>query len=312
MQDTICAISTPHGSGGIAVIRVSGPNAFPIVQKLWKGKPIDQHKSHTAHLGTILNPDQSPLDQALITTFHAPNTFTGLNTIEISVHGSPYIQQQLIHNLISLGARLAEPGEFTRLAHQAGHIDLTQAEAIADLIAAQSRAQHSTAIRQLKGNISNRLANLRFQLLEIATLLELELDFSEEDVNFASRDHLLQLATDLNTHINSLLATFRAGNAIRQGIPVAIIGPTNAGKSSLLNVLTNDDRAIVSDIHGTTRDTIHELITIADHTYRLIDTAGLRQTNDPIEKIGIQRSLQAISQADIIILTLDSSAPIPA
>ncbi|MCH5246289.1 MAG: tRNA uridine-5-carboxymethylaminomethyl(34) synthesis GTPase MnmE [Muribaculaceae bacterium] len=309
-NDTICAISTPHGTGGIAVVRVSGPDAIHIVNKIWQApKPLTDARSHTTHLGNIIDPSDlptnPPLDQALATVFRAPTSFTGENVVEISVHGSIYIQQQLLNILISQGCRLAEPGEFTRRAFVAGNLDLAQAEAIADVIAAKSRAAHRIAANQMRGKYSSQLGSLREQLLETASLLELELDFSEEDVEFASRQHIRQLAGGIKNEINRLLGSFTAGNAIKDGIPVAIIGPTNAGKSSLLNAIVGDDRAIVSNIHGTTRDTIEETININDFSFRFIDTAGLRQTSDVIEQHGIDRSRRAISAARIVIAVAD-------
>ena len=305
ITDTICAISTPPGSGGIAVARISGPEAIDVVMRRWKGKDLNLVPSHSVHLGTVTDSAGRDLDQAVATIFRAPASYTGDDVIELSVHGSPFIQRELILSLIDAGARLAERGEFTRRAHAAGKLDLAQAEAVADIIAADSRAAHRIAISQMKGNFSRRLAQLRDQLIEISSLLELELDFSEEEVEFASRSHLLQLATDLHNEITRLSASFRTGNAIRRGIPVAIIGPTNAGKSSLLNTLLGDNRAIVSDIHGTTRDTIEETLEIGDYLFRFIDTAGIRPTDDPIEQQGIDRSISAISRARIIISLID-------
>lgn len=308
--EIICAISTPPGTGGIAVARVSGPGAIALVDTIWQGKPLSEVPSHTAHLGTVTDTDGSPLDQSLATVFRAPGSFTGQDTVEISVHGSRFIQRRLLKRLTDAGARLAEPGEFTRLAFAAGHLDLAQAEAVADIIAADSRAAHRIAMTQMRGSYSRRLADLRSQLLELASLLELELDFSEEDVEFASRDRLYSIATETLDEISRLRDSFQAGQAIRDGIPVAIVGATNAGKSSLLNALLADNRAIVSDIHGTTRDTIEETITLGDYTFRLIDTAGLRDTTDPIEQAGIERSREAVSRASIAILVIDPAQPL--
>ena len=310
MTDTICAISTPPGIGGIAVARVSGPESIMITQSLWKGVDLSQVKSHTAHLGNILDCDGSVLDQALVTVFKAPNSFTGDNVVEISVHGSKYIQRQLINALISSGARLADPGEFTRRAFISGKLDLAQAEAVADMIASSSKAAHRIAINQMRGGFSKRLSSLREQLLELASLLELELDFSEEDVEFASRKKLLKIAIDVNTEVNRLLHSFKSGSAIKDGIPVAIIGETNAGKSSLLNTVLGDDKAIVSDIHGTTRDIIEDTIEVGDYLFRFMDTAGLRDTTDKIESIGIDRAYSAISHARIVILVIDLTQPL--
>ncbi len=310
MTDTICAISTPPGIGGIAVARISGPNSISIVQKHWKGANLMKVKSHTAHLGTITDSDDMPLDQALATVFHAPNSFTGDDVVEISVHGSKYIQRQLISTLISAGARLAEPGEFTRRAFVSGKLDLAQAEAVADMIASSSKAAHRIAMNQMRGGFSERLKSLREQLLQLASLLELELDFSEEDVEFASRQKLLQNATDVNKEVKRLLHSFKSGSAIKDGIPVAIVGETNAGKSSLLNAILGDDKAIVSDIHGTTRDIVEDTIEIGDYLFRFMDTAGLRDTTDKIETIGIERSYSAINHAHIIIFVIDATQPL--
>ncbi len=300
-EDTICAVSTPAGCGGIAVVRVSGANATTIVDKLWKGKRMTDVASHTAHLGTIVNPDNTPLDQGVATVFRAPRSFTGEDVVEISVHGSTYIQQQLIDNLVGAGCRVAEPGEFTRRAFQNNRLDLAEAEAVADIIAASSRAAHRLAISQLQGHFSSHINDLREQLITLASLLELELDFSEEDVTFADRSQLRNLAIDIRTMVDRLADTFHSGQALRQGIPVAIIGRPNAGKSSLLNALLKADRAIVSDIPGTTRDTIEDTIDINGITFRFIDTAGLHHTDDPIETLGIERALKRASQAHIII-----------
>lgn len=306
--DTICAISTPAGTGGIAVARVAGPEAFAIVDRIWKGKPLSGAITHTAHLGTVLDTSGAPLDQAVATIFRAPGSFTGDDVVEISVHGSPYVQRELLASLIKAGCRLAEAGEFTRRAFTAGKLDLAQAEAVADVIAADSRAAHRIAISQLRGGFSARIASLRDRLTDLAALLELELDFSEEDVEFASRTHLLQLARDINSEVTRLHDSFASGNAIKQGIPVAIAGATNAGKSSLLNALLGEERAIVSDIHGTTRDTIEETLTIGDYQFRFIDTAGLRDTTDTIEQQGIERTRRAISRARITLLVIDPTA----
>ncbi len=308
-NDTICAISTPSGVGGIAVARVSGPKAIEITDIIWRGRPLSQALSHTAHLGTILDTSLQPLDQALATVFRAPASFTGQNTVEISVHGSRYVQAELLNSLVKAGCRLALPGEFTRRAFTAGHLDLAQAEAVADIIASSSRAAHRLAINQMRGGLSSRISSLRNKLVDLTSLLELELDFSEEEVEFASRQQLLDLAIEINREVSRLSNTYRDGRAIKEGIPTAIVGATNAGKSSLLNLLAGDDRAIVSDIHGTTRDTIEETVTIGDYLYRFIDTAGLRPTSDTIEQIGQQRSLRAISHARIILALIDSTAP---
>ncbi|MDE7025968.1 MAG: tRNA uridine-5-carboxymethylaminomethyl(34) synthesis GTPase MnmE [Paramuribaculum sp.] len=303
--DTICAISTAPGVGGIAVARVSGENAIEVVQRIWRGKPLDKMKSHTAHLGTLLDSHGEPLDQAVITLFLAPASFTGENVVELGVHGSLFVQRELLNALMGAGARLAEHGEFTRRAFVAKKIDLAQAEAVADVIASNSRAAHRIAMNQMRGGYSKKLSMLRDKLLELASLLELELDFSEEEVEFASRQHLLELAQAVHSEVTSLHGSFAHGAALKQGIPVAIVGATNAGKSSLLNALLGDDRAIVSDIHGTTRDVVEDTLEIGDYLFRFMDTAGLRSTTDTIEQIGITRSLKAIANASIVLLVID-------
>lgn len=312
-NDTICAISTPPGVGGIAVIRISGPQAIEIAERIWSGTPLTQAKARTLHSGMINDPANNGemLDQAVAAIFHAPASFTGEDTVELSVHGSRYVQQRLLEILCDNGCRMAQPGEFTRRAFANGKIDLAQAEAIADVIASESRAAHRLAASQMKGQFSARLNRLRDKLLEIASLLELELDFSEEEVEFASRSRLTALAQDLHSELTRLADSFAAGNAIKQGIPVAIIGPTNAGKSSLLNLILGQQRAIVSDIHGTTRDTIEDTLAIGDYTFRFIDTAGLRHTDDPIENLGIKRTRQAAANAAITLLVVDATRPLP-
>jgi tRNA modification GTPase len=310
-NDTICAISTAPGVGGIAVIRISGPLALTVADAVWRGKPITEQAANTVRFGRIIDTERNGelLDEAVATVFRAPASFTGEDVVELSVHGSRYVQRRLLELLNQNGARLAEPGEFTRRAFANGKMDLAQAEAVADVIASNSRAAHRLAASQLKGAFSARLNQLRDQLLELASLLELELDFSEEEVEFASRQHLRDIATEIHREVTRLYRSFSAGTAIKDGIPVAIIGPTNAGKSSLLNLLLGEDRAIVSDIHGTTRDTIEDTIEIGDYLFRFIDTAGLRTTTDPIEALGIERSLQARSRASIVISVLDASQP---
>lgn len=308
-RDTICAISTPPGVGGIAVARVSGPDAIAIVDTLWKGKSLKDVASHTAHLGTIVDSRREPLDQCVATVYRSPRSFTGEDVVEISVHGSRWIQRELINALCNAGCRVAEPGEFTRRAFTSGRIDLMEAEGIADMIASTSRAAHRAASAQMRGHYSQHISSLREQLIELASLMELELDFSEEEVEFASRRQLSEIATELHQSLTKLRDSFATGSVIKEGIPVAIIGPTNAGKSSLLNALTGDDRAIVSDIHGTTRDIVDDTIEIGDYLFRLQDTAGLRDTADEIERIGIQRSMKAASTASIVIFIIDTNDP---
>lgn len=300
--DTICAISTPPGIGGIAVIRISGPRAVEITDSLWIGRPLKNATDHTAHLGHIVEPGGEVLDQAVATVYFAGRSFTGDEVVELAVHGSRYVQQRLLTLLIDAGARAAEPGEFTRRAFLAGRLDLAEAEAVADVIASTSRASHRLAVSQMTGAFSKSIVTLRESLVDLASLLELELDFSEEDVEFASRDELRSQATAVAAHVDALAATFATGSAIKDGIPVAIIGEPNVGKSTLLNRLLNDDRAIVSDIPGTTRDTIEGTAIHRDILFRFIDTAGIRQTDDTIENLGIERAIAKLSQARIVIL----------
>lgn len=309
-RDTICAIATPHGMGAIAVIRVSGYDALPIVSQLFmqNGKPFDMGKmvANKAYYGHIVDRDEL-LDEVLVTFFRAPHSFTGEDSAEISVHGSVFIQQKLLHILISRGCRMAEAGEFTRRAFVNRKFDLAQAEAIADLISSESEAAHRVAINQLKGGFSKELQVMRSKLLEMTSLMELELDFSEEDVEFADRSQLKALLQETLAHVDKLKDSFRLGNAIKNGVPVAIVGQTNTGKSTLLNALLGEDRAIVSDIAGTTRDTIEETLNINGMLYRFIDTAGLRNTDETIEKIGIERSYKKIQEATLVIGMLDAT-----
>lgn len=304
--DTICAISTAPGVGAIAVARISGTETLAICDKIWQGKSLSQAASHTAHLGNIIDPETGEiLDQAVATVFRAPGTFTGEDIVEFGIHGSRWIQRRLISLLNRCGARLAHPGEFTRRAFASGKMDLAEAEAVADVIASSSAAAHRLAINQMRGNYSRRLEALRAELLDLASLLELELDFSEEDVEFASRERLLTLADSLNAELTRLADSFDAGTAIKDGIPVAIIGRTNAGKSSLLNALLGDERAIVSDIHGTTRDIVEDTIEMGPYLIRFKDTAGLRSTTDTIENLGIERSRAAARTAGIVLYVID-------
>lgn len=303
--DTICAISTPAGSGGIAVCRVSGKDAFSIVDKIRRGKSLNELESHSAHLTDIFDPDsadKTPLDSAVVTLFRGPKSFTGEDVVEISVHGSTWIQRELINLLVRQGCRIAEAGEFTRRAFANGRLDLAQAEAVADVIAASSRSAHRLAAMQMRGDFSNRISTLRDKLIEIASLLELELDFSEEEVEFASREHLKNLSEELYRHISRLAASFSTGSVLKDGVPVAIVGEPNVGKSTLLNALLGDNRAIVSDIPGTTRDTIEDTIEIDGVLYRFIDTAGIRETADTVENLGIERSFSSIGKAKIVLL----------
>ena len=308
-EDTICAISTPAGTGGIAVIRMSGRDAFAITDKVWKGKSIAAATTHTAHLGLINDPDTDEvIDQAVATIFRGPHSFTGDDTVELSIHGSRWIQRRVLTILQSQGARLALPGEFTRRAYTTGHLDLAEAEAVADVIAASSQAAHRLAMSQLRGEYSKHIAGLRAELVDLTALLELELDFSEEDLEFASRTRLNELASSIHIQLSRLADSYKAGANIKDGIPVAIIGPTNAGKSSLLNALLNDERAIVSDIHGTTRVIVEDTIEIGPYLIRFRDTAGLRTTTDTIENIGIERSQAAARSASVVIYMVDPLA----
>lgn len=308
-RDTICAVSTAPGSGGIAVIRVSGPTAIEGVERIWKGAKLSGALSHTVHLGTLTDPaDGSNLDQAVAAVYRSPNSFTGDDVVELSVHGSPYVQRRLLRILIDhCGIRAANPGEFTMRAFSSGKLSLTQAEAVADIIASDSKAAHRIATTQFSGKTHTRLTQLREDLTSLAALLELELDFSEEDVEFADRRLLIDKTLQVKEEISRLLNSFQTGKAIKEGVPVAIAGATNAGKSSLLNQLLDDDRAIVSDIHGTTRDTIEATAEIEDYLFRFIDTAGLRATDDLIERLGIERSHNAVANATVTLLVIDSS-----
>jgi len=308
IDDTICAISTAQGMGAIAVIRLSGTQAFAITDSLFRsvreGKKLAEQKANTLHFGTISD-NGIDIDEVVVALFRGPHSFTGEDTIEISCHGAPYIQQQILQLIIRRGARLAKPGEFTQRAFLNGKMDLSQAEAVADLIASRSEAARRVALQQMRGGFSNELAKLRERLLWFTSLVELELDFSEEDVEFADRKELYALVEELSTHLTRLTNSFSLGNAIKNGIPVAIVGHTNAGKSTLLNALLNEERAIVSDIHGTTRDVIEDVLNIEGITFRFIDTAGIRQTTDVIESIGISRTFAKINQATIVLLLID-------
>lgn len=307
---TICAISTPYGAGGIAVIRVSGEQAVTIADSLFCGRVrLTEAKAGTVHFGRIQRENET-LDEVLCSVFRAPHSFTGEDTVEIACHGSLFIQQELLRWLIDAGCKAAEPGEFTRRAFLNGKMDLTQAEAVADLIAAQSKAEKDLALSQLRGSVSDELASLRERLLHFTSLVELELDFADhEELEFADRTELADLADEIEHKLQALLASFKTGNAIRNGIPVAIVGAPNVGKSTLLNALLGEQRAIVSDIQGTTRDTIEDTLVIDGILFRLIDTAGIRETDDAIEQMGVERSRKAMEKARIIILVLDATCP---
>lgn len=309
LTDTIVAIATPVGTGAIAVIRVSGEDTFKIVEKVFrplrKEKKLSEQKGYTIHYGEIIDKDQV-IDEVLVSVFRTPHSYTGEDSVEISCHGSLYIQQRIIELLVEAGARTAQPGEFTLRAYLNGKMDLSQAEAVADLINANSEVARQIAFKQLRGGISKELKTLRDKLVNFASLIELELDFAEEDVEFADRQELMNLILEIKKHTQVLLSTFRYGNAVKDGIPVAIVGEPNVGKSTLLNLLLKEDRAIVSDIPGTTRDTIEDVISIKGILFRFIDTAGLRQTQDTVEAMGIERTKQSINKAQIIIFMIDA------
>lgn len=344
MMDTICAISTPSGIGGIAVIRISGPDAIAACSSIFRpfkeSHKLEDRKTHTLTFGQIVLPKENQetpdvkeqiLDEVVVSLYRAPHSFTGEDVVEISCHGSLYIQQQILDLLCNSTSnhslsltkwtgegkgsgslvRLASPGEFTRRAFSNGRFDLSQAEAVADLISAQSAASHRLAMQQMKGNISQKLSSLHDQLLQLTALLELELDFSEEDVEFADRTRLINLANEIDAEVMRLTNSFKTGQAIKNGIPVAIIGAPNVGKSTLLNALLKEDRAIVSDIQGTTRDLIEDTITLGGYLFRFIDTAGIRHTQDEIEQLGIERSHQAAQRAQIILLMTEPGIDYP-
>ncbi len=304
-QDTIAAIATPPGMGAISVLRLSGSKAFHVADALFPSKDVHAFASHTIHYGLLKN-KETILDEVVLSVFKGPHSYTGEDVIEISCHGSPYVQQQILNALLVHGARLALPGEFTQRAFLNGKLDLTQAEAVGDLIASQSKAAQQTALNQLRGGFKNELEALREQLINFAALIELELDFSDEDVEFADRDQFKELVEKLQLQVEKLIQSFALGNAIKNGVRVAIIGKPNAGKSTLLNALLNEERAIVSEIAGTTRDTIEETVNIHGILFRLIDTAGIREhSTDHIENLGIERSKQNAANADIILYLLD-------
>lgn len=306
-QHTICALSTAPGMGAIALIRMSGSEAISILEKI-SGKSYEQAQSHTAHFLRLRRPTGEVLDEVLVTILHKGKSFTGEDTVEIACHGSVFIQQEIIHLLVDNGCSMAKPGEFTMRAFLNGKLDLSQAEAVSDLIAAESAKAHEIAMNQMRGNFSSELIELREKLIHFASLVELELDFSEEDVEFADRTELLQLVKDVLTYLNRLIASFELGNVLKKGVPVALIGAPNTGKSTLLNQLVGEDRALVSNIAGTTRDVIEETLNIGGVIFRLIDTAGIRENAaEEIEAMGIQRSLEKIKQAKIVLLLSDNS-----
>ena len=301
-KDTICAIATPQGNGAIAIIRLSGDKSITLCDKIFyaKNKKLSNQKANTVHHG-FLKYNKHTIDEVMVSIFKSPHSYTGENSVEISCHGSVYIQQEILKVLINNGARLAEPGEFTMRAFLNGKLDLSQAEAVADLIASSNKASHNVALTQMRGGFSNELFKLRNELLHFISLIELELDFSEEDVEFADRSKLIALINKIYKLIISLRDSFSAGNAIKNGVPVAIIGKPNVGKSTLLNALLMDEKAIVSEIAGTTRDAIEDVITLNGIQFRFIDTAGIRKTNDKIETIGIKKTYEKIKKAKIVL-----------
>ncbi len=308
-QDTICAIATAQ-EGAIGSIRVSGPEAITITSRIFtpakSGKLLSEQKPYTLTFGRIYNGEEM-IDEVLVSLFRAPHSYTGEDSTEITCHGSSYILQQVMQLLIKNGCRMAQPGEYTQRAFLNGKMDLSQAEAVADLIASSSAATHRLALSQMRGGFSKELTTLREKLLNFTSMIELELDFSEEDVEFADRSALRRLADEIEEVIARLANSFSVGNVIKNGVPVAIIGETNAGKSTLLNVLLNEDKAIVSDIHGTTRDVIEDTVNIGGITFRFIDTAGIRETSDTIESLGIERTFQKLDQAEIVLWMIDSA-----
>lgn len=305
INETIVALATPPGEGAIGVVRLSGKDASGIVGKMFRGKDLSQQASHTLHFGRIMDGDVV-VDEVVVSLYKGPKSYTGEDVIEISCHGSQYVLEQVIRLCVKNGAHLAKPGEFTQRAFLNGKLDLTQAEAVADLIASQSGASHQAAIHNLRGGFSEELKEMRDELIKFNALIELELDFSQEDVEFADRTQLYALVNRLNERTEELVNSFQLGNVIRNGVNVAIIGKPNAGKSTLLNALLNEERAIVSEIAGTTRDTIEEILNINGILFRLVDTAGIREhTTDLIEQIGVQRSKEAMSKADIVVYLFD-------
>ncbi|WP_294280670.1 tRNA uridine-5-carboxymethylaminomethyl(34) synthesis GTPase MnmE [uncultured Chryseobacterium sp.] len=304
-NDTICALATANGIGALGIIRVSGQEALPVVQKSFPGKNLEKQKSHTLHYGYFMDGEES-IDEVMLSIFLAPKSFTTENSVEIAFHGSPHIGKRILETLIKNGARMAKAGEFTLRAFINGRIDLSQAEAIADVIASENEASRKVAISQLKGGITNEISVLRMDLLNFVSLIELELDFAEEDVEFADRSALNLLLDKIESKLHSLIDSFQYGNAIKNGTAVAIIGKPNAGKSTLLNALLKEERAIVSNIAGTTRDTIEEVLHIKGHAFRLIDTAGLRDTVDEIEAIGVKKAREKVANANVLIYLADA------
>jgi tRNA modification GTPase len=303
-DDTIVALATPHGIGAIGVIRLSGANAISIVNSLFPSKDLNKQHSHSIHVG-FLKSDDKAIDEVVVSLFKNPTSYTGEDVVEISCHGSPYIQEQVINACVANGARLAKPGEFTQRAFLKGKLDLTQAEAVADLIASNTEASRNTALHNIRGGFSSVLKELREQLIQFSALIELELDFATEDVEFADRTKFYELIERLTASTSQLISSFRLGNVIKNGVTIAIVGKPNAGKSTLLNTLLNENRAIVSEIAGTTRDTIEEIINIDGILFRLIDTAGIRESKDAIETMGVEKSLEKMNAADVVLYLFD-------
>jgi tRNA modification GTPase len=312
LKDTIVALATPPGVGAIGVIRLSGKEAIDIVDKCFPSKDLHEQPSHTIHFGPIRDRDDHLLDEVLVSLFVAPKSYTGEDVVEVSCHGSPFIIQKLIQLFIDRGARLAQPGEFTLRAFLNGKMDLSQAEAVADLIASSTEAAHAVALRQMRGGFSDEIAALRQELIDFASLIELELDFAEEDVEFANRDELKKLIYKIQGLLRRLIDSFQLGNAIKNGVNTVIAGRPNAGKSTLLNALLNEERAIVSEIAGTTRDTIEEVLNIRGIPFRIIDTAGIRDAEDAIESIGVARTLEKVRQSSVLVYVFDVIATQPA
>ena len=308
MNETICALATVPG-GALGIIRISGEKSLEIFSRIFT-KDLTKVKPNTIHYGHIKN-GTDIIDEVMVSVFKAPHSYTGEESAEISCHGSRYIMNKILELLVKEGCRMAEPGEFTQRAFLNGKMDLSQAEAVADLIASENSSQHRLALSQLRGGITTRLQELREQLLHLTSLMELELDFSDQDVEFADRTELYGLLQSLDDHISKLINSFSEGNAIKEGIPVAILGAPNVGKSTLLNALLGDDRAIVSDVQGTTRDTVEDIVTIGGRLFRFIDTAGLRHTDDTVERMGIERSLRAAERARIVLLVAEPGVPYP-
>ena len=303
-NETIAAIATPQGVGAIGIIRLSGKDAITLCNKVFKGKNLEAQQSHTIHYGYIVDGEKI-LDEVMVSIFRAPKSFTTEDVAEISCHGSPFVLEQILHLLLKHGARLAKPGEFSQRAFMNGRINLAQAEAVADIIASENEMQHKVALQQMRGGYAKDLQQLRQQLIDYAALIELELDFGEEDVEFAKREQLIDFITHLQSHIAALVDSFKTGNAIKEGIPVAIIGKPNAGKSTLLNALLNEERAIVSEIAGTTRDSIEDVMHYKGFSFRFIDTAGIRETTDTVEMIGVERALAKARNASVVLYLFD-------